>query len=293
MDRRIFFLGGHFVLALMFLICLPAPGQAQEAPAIPEPSFSTQIGEESRITYFDLVKLLCPSLRTDGTADATIPIRTRFGRPKKQAFRGAMTVSFKPHRVKSGKEELLFLDVTLNGSDINPGSINSEEVGIAALFRTGSTVELLDAMPIQFDRSSSITEWFDLREKGAHDAFLVENTHWNAGESYLQKELVLIHRGRFQTITNVFLYETQGCGMTYSERVSFKIVPDRGSLFPNVLVTVKLVKEPDEDHCEKRTGGYTRFFRGTYRWNQSKGRYVGNDAELDKLAKFNERRIDG
>ncbi len=293
MNRQSFLLCGNFVLALIFLISSPTPGQAQETPTPepPETPLSTPVGKENSVTYFDLMKMLCPSLRPDGTADGTIPIRPLGKRPKKEAVETSLTVGFTSHPVKSGNEKLLLLEVILRGEEVNPFGPKSDEATIMALFRTTPKPKLLDAIGVETDLNSSIEGWYDFQEKGAHDAFLLENTHWNASESFLQKELVFIHNGRFHSIVNVFLYETKGCGVNYSETASLKIVPDRGRRFPKILVTVKLVKEPDEEGCEEQTGGYTRLFRGTYRWDKTRGRYVGNDAQLDKLDKFNSRRI--
>lgn len=295
MNPRVVLLCGHFVLALFFLTVSSSSGKAQETPVpdTPETNLSTPVGIGSSITYFDLVKLLCPDLQPDSSTNHTIPLRGFFRKTKRKAFNAPFKVGFEPRQIKSGTEELVFLDVTLTGEEINPEEIEKNEIRIAALFRTTPKPVLLDARRIQADRFTSITQWFDFQEKGANDGFLLENSHFNAGESYLHKELVLIRNGRFQTVTGVFLYETQGCGMSYTETASFDLVPDPGRRLPKVVTTVRLVKEPDGDHCEKQTGGYTRTFRGTYRWDQRKARYVGNDAQLDKLDKFNERRING
>lgn len=295
MTRRILPLFGNFVLTLFLLTLAPVSGHAQETPTpeTPQTDLSTPVEKGGSVTYFDLLKLLCPNLKPDGTASRTIPLRDFFKATKKKAFNAPFKVGFEPRQIKSGIEELVFLDVTLTGEEINPEEIEKNEIRLAVLFRITPSPALLEARQIQADRFTSIIQWFDFHEKGANDGFLVENSHFNAGESYMQKHLFLIRNGRFQTVASVFLYETQGCGMTYSEQATFEIIPDPGHQLPKVVTTVRLVKEPDGENCEKQTRGYTRIFRGTYRWEKTRGRYVGNDAQLDKLDKFNMRRING
>ena len=102
---------------------------------------------------------------------------------------------------------------------------------------------------------------------------------------------MFVDDGRFKIISSFFLFNTQGCGATFTESPSFRALPVVSRKYPKILVTVRLKKEADTDECDRRTRGYTRFYRAIYYWQQAKARYESDSRQLGQLAKFNRERL--
>ena len=166
------------------------------------------------------------------------------------------------------------------------------EADVLAVFQLEPSVKLLDVMDVKTDRFTGFLEDRPLfRLDSRSDAFIIYSTHWNAGESYLSVEMLFVDAGRFKSITSLFIYETKGCGVNFTEKPDFRAVADPGRKYPKVLVRVRLRKEADEEGCEHLSRGFTRYYRGFYRWNASKGEYASSSRQLDQLEKFNTKRL--
>jgi hypothetical protein len=253
---------------------------------------SSPVESGSRTTYFDLLREMFPDLQTDASAHRSIPFRSLSEPRKREAVAGEIKFEFKPYWFKSEGRRLLLLWVNLKAEDANAGTPYEGEADVLAVFSLEPGVRLLDALDVKTDRFTGFWQdrpLFPLDSR--NDAFIVYSTHWNAGESYTSLEMLFADAGRLKTVASQFLYETEGCGANFTETPSFQTVADAGNKYPKVLLKVKLNKKPDEAACEHPTRGYTRYYRGLYRWNALKGRYESDSRQLDRLDKFNERRV--
>ncbi|HST51832.1 MAG TPA: hypothetical protein VLJ61_07450 [Pyrinomonadaceae bacterium] len=246
----------------------------------------------SKTTYFDLLRQMFPDLQTDATAHRTIPFRSISELRKREAVTGDIKFDFKPYQFKSDGKHLLMLWIELRADDANVGTPYEGEADVLAVFQMEPNVKLLDVMDVKTDRFTGFLEDRPLFHLDARsDAFIIYSTHWNAGESYLSVEMLFVDAGRFKSITSLFIYETKGCGANFTEKPDFRAVADPGRKYPKVLVRVKLRKDADEEGCEHPSRGFTRFYRGLYRWNASKGGYASGSRQLDQLEKFNRKRL--
>ena len=255
-------------------------------------ALSNPIQPGSKTTYFDLLRKLLPDLKADATAQTTIPFRSISAPTVRETVEGGIRVDFKPYWFKSEGQRLLLLWVNLAADEANADTPYAGEEEILAVFRVDPTVKLLDALAIKSDRFTG--SWKDrplFVLDPMNDAFIVYNTHWNAGESYLSLDILFVDEGRLKNIATQFLFETQGCGANFSETPSFQSIPNPGNKYPNVLVKVKLTKKPDENTCDHPTRGYTKYYQGLYQWNSAKRKYEGNVRQLAILDKFNEKRV--
>ena len=253
---------------------------------------SSPVQSGSKTTYFELLRELFPDLQRDASAHRSIPFRSLSEPRKLEAVEGDIRFEFKPYWFKSGGRRLLLLWVNLKAEDANAGTPYAGEADVLAVYSLEPGVRLLDALDVKTDRFTGF--WQDrpvFHLDSRSDAFIVYSTHWNAGESYMSLEMLFVDAGRLKTIASQFLYETQACGANYTEKPEFRAVADAGRKYPKVLVSVKLIKKPDEAACERLTRGYARYYRGLYRWNALKGRYESNSRQLDSLDKFNEKRV--
>lgn len=253
---------------------------------------SSPVQNGAPTTYLDLLKKLLPDAKADATANSTIPLRSISEPSRNEAFTGPISFEVEPHWFNSGGKRLLMLQVDLTSEQANQGTPYEGEAVVLAVFTLEPGPKLMDALEIKTDRFTSF--WEDrptLRLDSKNDAFIVSSSHWNAGESYTSLDMLFVDEGRIKTITSQFVFETQGCGTTFSETPSFRAIEAPGKRYPDVQVRIKVTKEPDEASCPRRTRGYTRQYQGVYRWNPVRRRYEGGSKQLDALAKFNKMRV--
>jgi len=246
----------------------------------------------SSTTYFDLLRELLPDLTPDSKAHKTVPLGSLTEPGELRAVEGDIEFDFKPYRFMSEGRRLLLLWVNLRAEGANEGTTYEGEAVVLAVFRLEPGVRLLDAVEIKIDRFTGF--WEDrpvFRLDPRNDAFIVYSTHSNAGESYLSLDMLFVDAGRFKRVASRFIYNTQGCGAGVTQTPYFRAVADPGNKYPKVLVRVRLRKEPDGEVCDHPARGYTKYYRGLYRWNPAAGRYVGRSRQLDRLDRFNEKRI--
>jgi hypothetical protein len=286
-------LKGFAALFLLLTVgSLQAQARGSDGETLQSEDLKSPVQSGSKTTYFDLLRQLFPDLQTDATAHRTIPFRSISEPRKREAVTGDIKFEFKPYRFKSDGRRLLLLWVNLSSTEANVGTPYEGEADVLAVFQLEPSVKLLDVMDVKTDRFTGFLEdrpLFHLDSRS--DAFIIYSTHWNASESYLRVEMLFVDAGRFKTITSLFIYETKGCGVNFTEKPDFRTVADPGRKYPKVLVRVKLRKEADEEGCEHLSRDFTRYYRGFYRWNESKGEYASSSRQLDRLEKFNEKRL--
>jgi hypothetical protein len=280
-------------LFVLLIVCsIQAHARSPRGMSSQNVGLSSPIESGSKTTYFDLLREMLPDLQSDSTAHRSIPLRSLSEPRKREAVTGDIKFEFKPYWFKSEGRRLLLLWVNLKADGANEGTPYEGEADVLAVYSLGPRITLLDALDVKTDRFTGF--WRDrplFPLDSRNDAFIVYSTHWNAGESYNDLEMLFVDAGRIKTIAGLFLYETQACGASFDETPSFRAVADPGNKYPKVLLKVELVKKPDEAACEHPTRGYARYFQGLYRWDASKGKYVSNSRQLDSLDKFNEKRV--
>jgi hypothetical protein len=286
------FMGCALLLVLLTIAPSEAEARSPRGDNSQDVELSSPVRSGLRTTYFELLRELFPDLQRDATAHRSIPFRSLSEPRQSEAVTGDIKFEFKPYWFKSEGRRLLLLWVNLKAEGANEGTPYEGEADVLAVYSLEPRVRLLDSLDVKTDRFTGF--WKDrpvFQLDSRSDAFIVYSTHWNAGESYTSLEMLFVDAGRLKTIASQFLYETQGCGASYTERPEFRAVADAGRKYPKVLVSVKLRKQPDEAACEHPTRGYTRYFRGLYRWNALKGRYESRSRQLESFDKFNEKRV--
>lgn len=280
---------------LLLLLMLGGVGQAaggRVGRASQSSDLTAPVRNGLKTTYFDLLRELLPDLEADATAHRTVPLGSLSEPGERKAITGNIQLEFKPYWIRSEGRLLLLLWVELTADGANVGTPYEGEAVVLAVFRPEAGVRLLDAVEIKSDRFTGF--WEDrpvFRLSPSSDALVVYSTHWNAGESYVSIDMLFVDAGRFKTIASRFLYNTQGCGVGFTETPYFRALADPGSKYPRLLVKVKLRREPDGDECERPAPGFTRYYSGLYRWNPARRRYEGRSRQLDRLDEFNRRRI--
>lgn len=284
------------LVALALLLCMPDTS-AQTGQSKTRRTLRSTIRQGSATTYFDLLRMILPDLQFDpaepnaATAHRTIPVR-HLEDTETEVLEGDFSVSdFGTQWTVSDGRQILLLHLDLSAEGLNQDTPYSGGASLLAAFTVDAAPKLLDLMDVKTDRFTDFWEAqpvFQLNSKNG--AFVIHNTHWNAGESYNDIRAMFLNGDRFNTITSVFLVNSQGCGANVTETPYFRGLPDSHK-YSKVLVKVTLRKEADSPECSRKTPGYTRYYQGIFYWNPVKGEYQGNARQLNALDKFNRARL--
>jgi hypothetical protein len=291
MGRRINKTVGLLVGVALALIT----GSVSQAQVRSVTDYASPVREGSKTTYADLLRKIFPDVEMSGGQDATAqtstPLNHLFGDYKGKVYRGKMRITgVHSSAEQNGKQGQLMLLVQANSDD---GELfNWGEISVLALFQLEPTVKLLDAMDTQADRFTSFWEEQPRLALGPlEDAVIIANSHHNSSQGYLWLTLVSADDDRLRMIFDMpILLNTNGCGTTFSQTPRIAVLKGGGKgARPNLSVEVKLVKERDDESCEKRTAGYNRYYRALLVWNSSKRMYEARGTALTRLARFNEQ----
>jgi hypothetical protein len=200
--------------------------------------------------------------------------------------------SFQPQWIRSEGRRILLLQFDVSAESANEGWNYQGEATFLAAYSAGPTMKLLDVMDIKTDRFTSFWEKPSvLQLNSRNDAVLVYSEHSNAGESFNDFTMLFLDRNRIRTITNLFIFNTQGCGVGFTETPSFRAISDASQKYPKITVTVKVKKDADPPECERATRGFTRYYQMIYSWNAAKAEYNTRSAQLAAFDKFNGNRF--
>jgi hypothetical protein len=288
-------------LAQLLLLLLSPGVLAQASKQESKPLFASDLSSTvagTQTTYLDLIRRIIPDLQIDpkdsdvAMGHKTIPFRHLSETKKPPPLESDIKLeSFQPYWIKSDGRRVLLLELSVSAEDANQGMNYEGEADIVAAFTIQPTIKLLDVMDVKTDRFSGFYEkppMFQLTTQS--DAFLVVSTHSNAGESYSDLNILFLNHDRIETITNIFLFDTQGCGAMFTETPSFRVMPG-SSKYPNIMVTVKVKKDADSQDCDRPTRGYVKVYQALYQWNSAKREYRTSSKQLAALDKFNGNRL--
>ena len=280
--------------ATMWAATLPVAGTSPQQSFDPRSAVRAGTG----ITYLDLLRRVFPDATYDATkqevrAHKSVAIRNIADGHQPTALQSDITLSYlSPRWIKSDGRPVLLLAINVAAEDANEATPYEGETMILGAFDVETSTRLIDALEVQTDRFTSLWDTQPVVHLSSdHDALVVHNTHWNAGESYDQYTLVFLGNGTFGVISDITLYSTLGCGTNYTETPDYAAVQHAGRAYPDVRLLVTLKKMSDGDECDHRTAGFTRTYTATYTWDAKKREYIGNLRGLDALDRFNRQRI--
>ena len=260
-------------------------------------NYQDAVGGGTKTTYLELLRKIFPDVEISaagGLDDAaaiahkTIPLNHLMGDYKGKIYEGEMkieSIERLPSQAQSQGQLLLLVHV------FGPDLFNWGKISVLALFQLEPTPRLLDAGDVQADQSTSFwDEKPHLRISTQEDAVIVASDHHNSSQSYLSLSLIATGGNKLRMIFDLPpLLNGNDCGNTFSQTPSVNVLREaRGAHF-NLLVKVKMVKEPDAESCQKRTRGYTRYYQSLLVWNPVKRQYESRDRGLAQLSRFNEK----
>lgn len=285
------------LLVLFATSNLPAQSNNQVSKTLyPKDLAATIAG--SKKTYLELIRQVLPDLKMSDTdpdvamAHTTVPFKHLSEDAKPAVLEGDLKLdSFQPQWINSEGRRILLLELDVSSENANQGMNYEGEATFLAAFNTAPAMKLLEVMDIKTDRFTGFWETPAVfRLTARTDSFLVYSEHSNAGESFVDLTMLFLNHNRFEIITNLFIFNTQGCGVGFIETPHFRILPGGSQKYPKIAVNVVVKKEPDPPECDHRTRGYSWNYSMVYVWDSTKSEYKTNSRQMEALDKFNRDR---
>ncbi|MHB8068034.1 MAG: hypothetical protein ACYDIC_09050 [Desulfobaccales bacterium] len=294
-------MSGLRISALLAAWLLLFAGQALAAsPLVEIKDLKQPVAAGSPTTYADLLKLIFPEPAAgQKETPQTPPVWQINDYYKKQPLTakqrdgGVLALPIKAQ----GRPFLLLLVPATGEKAEEEGDAGEQEYYLLALFQTTPAPKLLDLVDIGQGTNLGMIEgfWcknpdnplFDLTP--GTQACMIFQEHFNSGESFLGIHLLWVRNQRLERVLGVFTYGVKAQCRSFATRTVFRTEPDKGREFPKVVaeLTLKMEPSPKDEDCDKqRTRGFTKSYRGVWRWNPAKQKYGRTGGNLDKLYKF-------
>ncbi len=276
------------MLARLLLGMVLTTGLGRPAGAQPVTDLDARVWPSAEITFAQLGSAVFPGatrdqgsgalvtgpekvLRQPGTKErVTLPEASRIDAVKAFAVRG------------DGRRYLVTL-WTVAASTGYPGDAST----IVAIFPEGAREppDPTDVVSVQTD--SFCDTWDGKRlEIGPDDAFFIRNQHNNSNQSYLDTGLFHVVTGRLRRIAQIFTLDVRmDCAHTFFETLSWRLEPQAGGPYPDIVATVKV--SPRTDCKGGKTAVRPRTYAETYRWNAAEKRFAPMGKGFGGLDAFN------
>lgn len=259
-------------------------------------NYRAPVRDGARTTYLDLLKEIFPDVEMDSaagqdaTAHTSVKLNHLLGDYQGKLYRGEMKISSieSPGDQSKNKSRMLLL-VHVDSDDEE--LFNWGGISVLALFQLEPVVKLLDAADVQADRFTGFWEERPLLAVSSReDAAIIANTHHNSSQGYLRLALVAPENDRLRAIFELpTLLNTNACGNSFSQTPGISTLRSAKGARYNISINIKLTKEADDESCENRTRGFTRYYKALLIWNYSKRLYESRGTALDRLSRFNEK----
>jgi len=148
-----------------------------------------------------------------------------------------------------------------------------DDIGVLAVFPAGAT-EATDVADVQSNSTPYLST--TLISLGGDDAFTVDDSHHNSGESFNQTSLFHLRNGRLRWIAVIGTQaEVGGCGKSYRDDLRWKVEPS-GDVLPIIVADVETTHSPKDfpENCKRHDvkEWHEHVYR-KFRWDAAKDRY--------------------
>lgn len=273
---------------ILLTACLAALG-----PAAVAADLTDAVPGHPGVTAFDIAKLVVTDLADspDGaTGNKVVAFRHIEGKDMLAPPEDPITLGVPPVDMAAvpGRADRVLALVDLGASDGNV-----EEAEVLALVGFDPKPKLLDVVEVGNDRWTGVdTDHMPLLAPGS-PLVIVDSGHSNSNESYASTDIIFLRGDRFQLIDTLFTFNESFCAFDRTEEPTYAAVAGPGP-YRAVQVTVReTVKLTGEDGCSDQPApkAGVHVYRGVYRWDAAKGRFVTHSKSLDALATANKARM--
>jgi hypothetical protein len=267
------------------------------SPLVEIKDLKQRVAAGSATTYADLLKLIFPEPPPGQEEKPQTPtVRQINGYYKAQPLTAKMSLKdVLALPIKAQGRPFLLLLVAATGEKVEEeGDAAEQHFDLLALFQTAPTPRLLDLVDIgqvitmgMFDGFWGKNPRLDLTP--GTQACIIFQEHFNSSESFLQIHLLWVRNQRLEEVLVVSPYGVKALCKSFATRTVFRTEPDKGREFPKVVAKLSLKVEPSpkiEDCDKQRQRGFTRSYRGVWRWDPAQQKYGRTGGNLDELYKF-------
>lgn len=278
----------HAVACLLLVVgCLA--GSVRPALAESVADLDAPIGPGASLTFVRLAEAVFPGLTRDQDsgdfATATEKILRQPGTRERVTLpAGAKLGPVEAFRARGDGRAYLVTLWTVAAATGYPG----DSATVLALFPEGQA-EPTDVVSVQTDVFCDAGDG-KILAIGPDDAFHIRNHHSNSNQSYLDTGLFHIVDGRLRRIAGVFTLDVRtDCAHTFFEVLRWRVEPQAGRTYPNVVATVTL--SPRSDCPGGKTALPSRVFAETYRFDAARKSFLPNGKGFGGLDAFNEKNL--
>ena len=265
-------------------------------PAVSAASLADRLPGHPGVTSFDLARLVVPDL-VDGADGATghkvvayrhIGGKTMLAPPEDPINLGSDAVDL---MAVPGRADRIIALI-----DLGPSDENVEEAEVLGLYALSPKLRLLDVVEVGNDRWTGVESKNPPMLAPGSPLIVVDSGHSNSNESFDSTDLIFLRGDRFRLVDVLMTFNESFCAFDRTQEPSYRAIagpgPYRG-LEVSVRETVKLSGETGcTDQKPPRRGG-VHVYKGVYRWDAAKGRFVARSKALDAVAALTETRIEG
>ncbi len=282
------------LLTFITLVIISVP--SSQAQISSETDFQSKVVAGKSATYLDLVRKVFPDVgrnSSDGAiAHKSIALSHFFGDYKDIIYQEEMKITGVENpgaQTRNHGQVLVLIHVNSDSGGLSAWN----ELSILTLFELEPSVKLLDAVDIQADKFSGFWDEGPVIQIGAQtDAVIISNGHHNSSQGYQSLTVVAPINDRLRNVFDLpVVLSSNDCGNNITQTAKIDSIKAAGNARFNLSVNIKSIRNPDDASCEKRVKGYTQSYKSMLVWNTAKGKYLDSGVELDKLEKFNKKRM--
>lgn len=265
---------------MSILLSIPLPGEEMNSP----------IAKGSKVTYFDLLRLIYPDLTVDkddpeiAAATKAIAIRNLENAQEGVALDDSVITVTGPYTMPStmkGTSRILMTFV-----------VKAAEVPerILALFDLSGSPKLMDVVGSPGFPDDVGIPSLPMSLNDTTDAYVFGATHVSSNRAFEGKWILFVRGDRMEIIEGVFLLICSECEAgSFEEGVSITTASDPGRLYHKIIISVefKQMADPPESEHRPRRRPFTRYYTAEYRWDSQANRFVTLSKELERLEAFN------
>jgi hypothetical protein len=258
--------------------------------ALSAESLNDPIDTKSKVTYADLLRLVCKDLEVNDadpmtamTAEGADCAKTRQleGKDAPAAWGGSVTIGKVDRPTTQVPAGQVLLTFTVD--------VDSEPKQLA-LFELTPVPRLLDLGQLERFPDDDVAIQQRISLSADTEAMVFSCYHHNSSQGYQLLQIVFVHGGKLNFLESVGLLGCNGCTFgVFGEDIQFTTVPDPGRLFRQVTIAVTLTREEDGPEVDYRPRMHKlkRVYTATYRWNAATKKFVTGSKELIALAALN------
>lgn len=165
---------------------------------------------------------------------------------------------------------------------------NQSDEGFAAVLMVfddePATPKLLDKMDVGQDQMVILGDPFPIA--AGSDAFLIDNTHTDSGESYDLTSPFYLQDGKLHIVTTLFTSNVQECGYQGAQDIKVGVAPAPGARFNSLTVRISDVMKRTDEDCDPapKVAVRDRVYTDTYRWSEAKQAFVAVSGAVERIS---------